>query len=150
MSFNEWPLIRGAFSWEWSLYWHTKPLYYRQQLDHPHRAAYTMQSCDGQRLDRGWRPWLSRGGLGSNCNAYNNQPTDQGPRVGKKRAGANGPGNPKSSTELHPDSWRDCAVSKVDLLGMWWILFHGAVRTFQPEDIWEGWGERNNIWQYKI
>lgn len=46
--------------------------------------------------------------------------------------------------ELPPDSWGDGAVSKVDLLGMWRVLLHGAVRTFQPGD---QMGERLRRWE---
>lgn len=65
-----------------------------------------------------------------NLNAYHNRAEGQGQR---KRVRAKGPEDANSSRQLHP-WWGESSVSKVDLLGVWRILLHGAVRAFQPEE----------------
>lgn len=127
------PFLRGASSWGCSHYWQT-----------PHST--TGCSWTTPPLPLGLYILLKVGGSevglrdGQGCpeehwdKTLMLRITGQEARDRGKRARANGPGNAKSSRELHPYSWWECAVSKVDLLGVWRILLHGAVWTFQPED----------------
>ena len=128
MSFNEWSFFRAASLWGCSHDWET-----------PHSTTgcssrwnlCTTQTWEGPR----WK----RGGQGCPVKHWGKtlMLTITGPRGQGQRKVArakNGPGNVKSSRELHPYSWVEWAVSKVDLLGMWRVLLHGAVRAFQPEE----------------